>query len=50
MATAVEIIGFLILMLMGSALDSESIIPIFGTLTGLGIMLAGMLLERRYNT
>lgn len=47
MATAIEIVGFGIVLLMGSAIDSASAIPVVGVLAGLAVMVAGYGLERR---
>ena len=47
MATVIEVIGFGIVLVMGSAMDSMSIIPTVGVLVGMAVMVAGYGLERR---
>ena len=47
MATAIEIVGFGIVLVMGSAMDSMSMIPTVGVLVGMAVMVAGYGLERR---
>ena len=46
MSTAIEVLGFIIVLVMGSAIDSASAIPVVGVLAGLAVMVAGYGLER----
>lgn len=47
MSTAIEVLGFVIVAVMGSAMDSASIIPMVGVIAGMAVMVAGYQLERR---
>ena len=47
MSTVIEVLGFVIVAVMGSAMDSASIIPMVGVIAGLAVMVAGYQLERR---
>ena len=47
MSTVIEVMGFITVLVMGSAIDSASAIPMVGVLAGLAVMVAGYGLERR---
>ena len=47
MSTVVEVLGFIIVAVMGSAMDSASVIPTIGVIAGMTVMVAGYGLERR---
>ena len=47
MSTVIEVLGFVIVAVMGSAMDSASIIPTIGVIAGMAVMVAGYQLERR---
>lgn len=47
MSTVIEVMGFITVLVMGSAIDSASAIPVVGVLAGLAVMVAGYGLERR---
>ena len=47
MCTVIEVLGFITVLVMGSAIDSASAIPVVGVLAGLAVMVAGYGLERR---
>lgn len=47
MSTVVEVLGFITVLVMGSAMDSASVIPMVGVIAGMTVMVAGYGLERR---